>query len=237
MASDGEASDGWAGPEPLPNELSVERLSQIYSGTAAFYDGVVGDKQARAKLVAIDLLDRHAGERFLEIGVGTAWALRHVMQRSGSWNACAVDVSYGMVEVARDTLHTESAAGSPLLLLGDARRLPFKDYTFECLLITYTLEVLPASDIARVVDEMLRVLMAGGRAAIVNLTDGTEGEDASETMITDWKERFAGDPESFGGARPLQLETMLRKRGFGSVTRRFVGPDWPSEVLLATKPG
>jgi hypothetical protein len=103
----------------------------------------------------------------------------------------------------------------------------------DCLLITYTFEVLPLPDIAPVLDECLRVLRHGGRIAVVNLT---EGEGAGAAMTDDWKRRYQDDPEYFGGARPLQLQAMLEARGFVGVSRTYVGPSWPSEVLLAQRP-
>jgi demethylmenaquinone methyltransferase/2-methoxy-6-polyprenyl-1,4-benzoquinol methylase len=222
--------NAWHGPEPLPNPLDVARLGEIYSRTAAFYDGVVAGRQASAKLAALDLLDRTPGERFLEVGTGTAWALERLIARSGVEDAYASDVATGMLDVARQRLAGDG--GGPLLL-ADGRALPFAEAGFDCLLNTYTFEVLPAGDIAAVIDECLRVLRPGGRIAVVNLTDG-EGADAA--MTEDWKRRYADDPEFFGGARPLHLQPMLEAHGFERVTRRYVGPDWPSEVLLAYRP-
>ena len=69
-----EQQETWRGPVPLPNPLDVARLGEIYSRTAAFYDEIVAQKQAAAKLAAIESLARRPGERFVEVGVGTAWA-------------------------------------------------------------------------------------------------------------------------------------------------------------------
>jgi demethylmenaquinone methyltransferase/2-methoxy-6-polyprenyl-1,4-benzoquinol methylase len=269
--------DAWRGPRPLPNPLDVPRLSEIYSRTAAFYDGVVAERQAGPKLEALRRLNRLPGERFLEVGAGTGWAFARVIAASGRQDAYALDVASGMLEVARQrlaglaseapTLHSEpvqgpeapattnevpspsrervrvrgASVGSPAareigglpLLLGDARSLPFADAALDCLLITYTFEVLPLPDIAPVLDECLRVLRHGGRIAVVNLT---EGEGAGAAMTDDWKRRYQDDPEYFGGARPLQLQAMLEARGFVGVSRTYVGPSWPSEVLLAQRP-
>jgi len=246
------SSDAWQGPEPLPNPLDVARLGEIYSRTAAFYDSIVAEHQARAKLEALRRLARRPGERFLEVGVGTAWAFQRVIAATGPRGVYGIDVALGMLEVARRRLsqtvyeertetHPEPAgpepgrrvAGAPALLLADARHLPFPDASFDCLLNTYTFEVLATPDIPPVLDECLRVLRPGGRLAVVNLTEG-EGDDAA--MIDDWKRRYAEDPEFFGGARPLQLQPMLEARGFVRVTRTYVGPEWPSEVLLAFHP-
>lgn len=228
--------DAWRGPPPLPNPLDVARLGEIYSRTAAFYDEVVAQKQAQAKLAAIELLARRSGERFVEIGVGTAWAFGRILAASGAANACGLDVARGMLDVARDVLAAEHVVKDAALFLGDGRALPFADASIDCVLNTYTFEVLPATDIPPVLRETLRVLRPGGRAVIVNLTDLTDGSPADEAMIEDWKRRYAADPEFFGGARPLQLQAMLEAHGFERVTRQYVGPDWPSEVLLAYRP-
>lgn len=227
--------DAWQGPRPLDNALSVARLGEIYTRTAAFYDDIVAGKQAAAKQVAIELLRRERGDRFLEIGVGTAWAFGRIIAVSGSRNAYGLDVAPGMLDVAREALasHGES---HHCLLLGDGRALPFADGVIDCMLNTYTFEVMNTRDIAAMIGEMYRAVRPGGRAVVVNLTDATEGGPEDEAMVQDWKQRYEADPEFFGGARPLQLTDMLRAGGFDVRSRRYVGPEWPSEVLLAYRP-
>lgn len=228
-----DAGGAWHGPRPLANPISVARLGEIYTRTAAFYDGLVAQKQAAAKLAAIEALNRQAGERFLEVGAGTGWALRRIVVASGSQDAYGLDVAQGMLEVARAELEGVSPAVS--LLLGDGRRLPFADASLDCILNTYTFEVMGEADIAAMLDDMRRVLRPGGRAVIVNLTDATDGGVEDEAMIRDWLDRYEADPEFFGGARPLQLSAMLQVHGFEVASRRYVGPDWPSEVSLALR--
>ena len=230
-----DENTAWHGPTPLHNPLDVARLGEIYSRTAAFYDEIVAARQAQAKLKAIELLARQRSEVFLEVGAGTAWAFARIVEASGPEHAYALDVATGMLDVARDVL-TESATVASSLVAGDGRHLPLPDTSIDCLLNSYTFEVLGQADIRLVLVETMRVLRPGGRAVIVNLTDATNGGTDDEAMIADWKARYEADPEFFGGARPLQLEAMLRAHGFDPVTRVYVGPDWPSEVLLALKP-
>jgi demethylmenaquinone methyltransferase/2-methoxy-6-polyprenyl-1,4-benzoquinol methylase len=216
--------------------LDVARLGEIYSRTAAFYDATVAAQQASAKLAAIEVLARRRGERFVEVGVGTGWAFGRILAASGVAHACGLDVAAGMLAVALDVLASEHGIEDAPLVLGDARHLPFADASLDCVLNTYTFEVLPEEDISPVLRETLRVLRPGGRIVIVNLTDLTDGSPEAESMIEDWTRRYAADPEAFGGARPLQLRSMLEAHGFERVTRRYVGPDWPSEVLVAYRP-
>jgi demethylmenaquinone methyltransferase/2-methoxy-6-polyprenyl-1,4-benzoquinol methylase len=214
----------------LPNDLDPTRLQQIYDNTAAFYDDVVAAHQAHAKQLAIEALDRRAGERFLEVGVGTGWAFNRVIARGAAANAVGLDFAPGMLEVARARL----ALDRPSLVLADARQLPFSNATFDCLLSTHTLEVLPAADIAAVLRECHRVLKPGGRLVLVNLTDG-EGED--ESISEAWKQGYAADPEYYSGARPVQLSAAVREAGFRDVVRRYSGhgKGWPSEIITAIR--
>lgn len=234
MNRSNEEHQPWHGPTPLENPLSVVRLGEIYTRTAAFYDGLVAEKQSAAKLTAIDVLQRLPGERFLEVGAGTCWAFQRIVAASGTGHAYALDVAQGMLEVARGALAI--AGPAPSLLLADGRAMPFPAASIDCILNTFTFEVMTQPDIAAMLKDMLRVLRPGGRAVIVNLTDATDGGDEDEAMILDWKSRYQADPEFFGGARPLQLTEMLIAHGFTALERRYVGPDWPSEVLLAYRP-
>jgi SAM-dependent methyltransferase len=218
----------WSGEEPLANPLDVARLGKIYTHTAAFYDEIVAEAQARAKLAAIEQLARRSGERFLEVGVGTGWAFQRIVEATGTAHAWGMDVADGMLSVARQRLPSQCG-----LLLADARRMPFPDAAFDCLLCTYTFEVLGVDDMEAATSECLRVLRPGGRMVAVNLTEG-EGADAA--MTDEWKARYVNDPEFFGGARPVLLQPLLEARGFRRMTRRYVGPEWPSEVLLGFKP-
>src|SRR6266545_3580223 len=206
----------------------MRRVAAIYDRTAAFYDSVVAELQDSAKLAAIEALARLPGERFLEVGAGTGWVFARIITASGGEGALGLDVAPGMIEVARRRLKDEAGIDSAPLLLGDTTALPFTHGRFDCLLITYTLEVLPSGAILPALRECLRVLRPGGRAVVLNLTPG-EGDDAA--MTSEWQQRFVIDPEAFGGARPLQAAALMRKAGFAEVTRSYVGRDWPSEVL------
>jgi ubiquinone/menaquinone biosynthesis C-methylase UbiE len=217
----------------MAEPVGAARLQQIYDRTAAFYDHVAAEHQASAKLLAIELLARRPGERFLEVGVGTAWAFSRIVAATGAEQALGLDFSPGMLEVARHRLRTQGIEAG--LVLGDARDLPVASGSIDCLLSTYTLEVLPESEIAAVLRECYRVLAPAGLIAIVNLT---EGEDATDAAITDaWKRGYEADPEYYSGSRPLLLAPVLESLGFRGVSRTYSGngAGWPSEVLLARR--
>jgi ubiquinone/menaquinone biosynthesis C-methylase UbiE len=214
--------------ETLHSPIDVPRLARIYDQTAAFYDQIVAQQQSSPKLAALEVLDRRAGERCVEVGVGTAWAFARLIGASGVEGALGVDVASGMLDVARDRLRDECGLDCAPLMLADGLRLPFPDETFDCLLSSYTLEVLPLEAMLPSLLEWRRVLRAGGRIVVCNLTDG---EGADEAMTAYWRRRFVDDPEYFGGARPVHSLGLLQEAGFVNLTRRYVGPEWPSEVI------
>jgi ubiquinone/menaquinone biosynthesis C-methylase UbiE len=213
---------------PLANPLDSARLQEIYSRTAAFYDQVVAEHQAAAKLIAIEMLDRKPGERFLEIALGTGWAFQHLVATSGTENAYGLELAPGMIAVARDRL-----GPGPGLLLGDSARLPFRDSSLDAVLCTYTLECMPVSLIDESLAEMRRVLASDGRVVVADLTEGEGDEDA--VMTEEWKAGFKRDPEFYGGARPLRLGPLLETAGLSVIERRYSGhgESWPSEIVLA----
>ncbi len=222
-----------ASSRALPNRLSAARLQQIYDRTAAFYDEVVAVHQAAAKQIAIEVLARRAGERVLEVALGTGWAFERLIAASGAEQAYGSEVAPGMIDVARQRLGPGSD-GWPALLLSDIRAQPFRDDIFDGLLCTYTLECLPEEMFAPSMDEMLRILRPGGRLVAADLTDG-EAEDAA--ISDEWRRGFAADPEYYGGARPISLVPFFEAAGFADVERRYSGhgAGWPSEIVVGRK--
>ena len=187
-------------------ELDLPRLGETYSRTAAFYDEVAQPFQEAAKLTAIGVLDRQPGERFLEVGFGTGWVFERIVGASGVAAAGGVELAAGMIDVAARRLRQEREIDGAPFLLADASRLPFSAAAFDCLLSSYTLEVLPTRARPAVLRELGRVLRPGGRIVLVNLT---EGEGADRAISDDWWRRYERDPAAFGGARPVTLAPAL----------------------------
>ena len=99
-----------------------------------------------------------------------------------------------MVSLARERL--DAAGGTPVpLLLADARFLPFRERSFDCLFNSYMLDLIPTLDIGQIVNEFLRTLRPGGRIVLANLTEG-EGDD--DAFSEDWKARYLKEPVRLG---------------------------------------
>lgn len=193
---------------------------------------MVAVHQARAKEIAIELLARQRGEWFLEAGVGTAWAFGRIVAATGGLRAIGLDVAAGMLDVSRDAIALLAPGARSALVLGDGARLPFRDGAIDCVLCTYTLDVLPNESITPFLAELRRVLRPGGRLVVAGLTDGEAGD---APFSEEWRRGYVADPEYFGGARPLQSRPYLIEAGFEVTQRRYSGSvaGWPSEIVLA----
>lgn len=197
-----------------------------------FYDGYGrklewGDPfEARAKARTLGLAQVQAGERVLELGVGTG----RFQAAACAWGAGLVvglDVSPTMLGLGRE------AAPQAHPVRGTATALPFAAASFDLVFSTYTLDLLALRDVELALREARRVLRPGGRLAVCSLTEGRTL--AQRALIGAWKgiHRWLGAAR-VGGCRPLELTELVRAAGFTLEADEHVAQlGIPSEVLLA----
>lgn len=102
------------------------------------------------------------GERFLDIGCGTGWAVQQAAALLGNGVACGLDISPRMIEEA----HRQSSRPGTEFHLGSADRLPFSDASFDALLCSSSFHHYPRPlDALR---EFQRVLRPGGRLVLID---------------------------------------------------------------------
>jgi len=212
----------------------------------SWHHGCVTDQQARydriadgyatwwapvhrpATLQLVDLLGelpRTASRRLLDVGCGTGAFAAAVAHAWPGTQVDAVDVSAGMLEVARREL-----AGLPADIRrrihlnqapGDA--LPFPDGTFDVVASAFVIQLVPSR--FRALREMRRVLRPGGRLAIAAWLRAEEPFPADEAY--DAALLAAGEvPRSGGGdhddvASASELEAVLRRAGFSRPKARI----------------
>ncbi|MBI5949422.1 MAG: methyltransferase domain-containing protein [Chloroflexi bacterium] len=215
--------------------LGKRQIQAFYGAAAPVYDAATVEFEARAKALALDAMHRKPGERYLEVAVGTGMSIVEQVKRTGPAGIVGIDLTPGMLSLTRERLNAAGASSVPLML-ADARFLPFRNGTFDCLFNSYMLDLIPAEDIGQIVSEFRRVLKSGGRIVLANLT---EGEGADVAFSEDWKARFLKDPIQVGGCRPVLAGSFLRAAGFTEVQRTYCGGtgSWPTEVVSARAPG
>lgn len=121
------------------------------------------DRRWRHALVAYSQL--RDGDHVLDVATGTADVAIEFAKQPHATQIAGVDLSTGMLQVARDKLARLGLERRIALREGDALALPFDDASFDVVAVAFGLRNLP--DYARGVAEMARVLKPGGRALVL----------------------------------------------------------------------
>lgn len=142
--------------------LESRRVERVYSvlagGYDAFFDWALGPGRRRAVIC----LPIRAGDRVLEVGVGTGLSLPLYPREC---HVTGVDISEPMLDRARLRLDTLGRDDVDLRRM-DARDLTFPDGCFDHVLAPYVISVVPEP--GRVMAEMARVCKPGGTVIVVN---------------------------------------------------------------------
>jgi ubiquinone/menaquinone biosynthesis C-methylase UbiE len=112
--------------------------------------------------IGLERLALQPGERFLDVGCGTGWAVQQAAGLLGSGTACGLDVSPRMIEEA----YRQSLRAGAEFHLGSADRLPFVGNSFDALLCSCSFHHYqqPLAALA----EFRRVLRPGGRLVLID---------------------------------------------------------------------
>lgn len=232
---------GPKGPKPAWHDWGVSdqeaRYDRIADGYATFWSPV----HRPATLALLDELApavEAGATRLLDQGCGTGALAAAAVARWPHVRVTGVDISAGMLAVAKRELDRLPSAASDRidLVQAPADRLPFGDGAFDAVTSAFVLQLVPSR--FRALREARRVLRAGGTvAAAMWMAGGSLGADAAydDALVAAGLEpRDAGgprdDPETAGGAAAI-----LRRAGFAGCTARAdaVEHDYTPESFLA----
>jgi len=134
----------------------------VYDKLAKVYDLTFGPTLHPGRLQAIRRMDIQAGERVLEVGVGTGINL-DLYPRDAA--ITGIDYTASMLEKARERAAKREGTAVRLLQM-DAADLRFADDAFDIVYAPYLISVV--ADPVKVAQEMHRVCRPGGRVIILN---------------------------------------------------------------------
>jgi len=203
-----------------------------------FYDrvGARQDTQAFYEAPALDALIRRGSfdeaHALFEVGPGTGQFAARLLRGHCPPSAryVGVDLSATMVALARRRL-------TPFAHRATVRRTdgtpPFDApaSTFDRVVATYVLDLLPDADVAAVLNEAHRLLRPSGRLCVAGLTWGST--PLPRLLACLWDAVHAARPRLVGGCRPMTVASRLARDRW-CVQHREVVTGWgiPSEVLV-----
>ena len=165
-------TDEFSGSDAASRALSVtavenDFVTKVYENIAWMYDFTFGPTLHAGRLQAIQRMGIKAGDRVLEVGVGTGI---NASLYPSSCTVTGIDLSEPMLEKARERVLRKGLSNVRLLAM-DAADLKFPDNSFDIVYAPYVISVVP--DPVAVVREMRRVCRPGGRLVILNHFRGT----------------------------------------------------------------
>ncbi|MDY7092116.1 MAG: methyltransferase domain-containing protein [Acidobacteriota bacterium] len=199
-----------------PRHSNEHTTRTFYDRISGAYDLIADASEHSARDAGLAALGAAPGEVVLEIGFGTGHALEDLARAVGSSGRVAgVDLSSGMMEVARRRLEKAGLEQRVELKLGDARDLPYRDGSFDAVFLSFTLELFEGAEIPQVLAEIRRVLRSPGagstnpRLGVVSLTPGEHPGLA--VNIYRWFHRHF---PHFVDCQPIPVVELLEAAGF-----------------------
>ena len=179
----------------------------------------------------LQMLQIQPGEHVLEIGCGTGESLPVLNSCVDSMGRIfGLDLSAGMLGIAKNKVKRLSLSNVDFLQ-GDGLHLPFPDKSLDAIFMSFTLELLPATEIPFVLQECKRVLRDDGRIGIVTLLQ-KEDPGWMDKLYTWAHYRW---PHVID-CRPIPIESIVRNAGFENSRLREMSM-WGLAIgiLVATK--
>jgi len=176
----------------------------------------------------------HAGA-VLELGCGTGRVAEMLLERrlAEAASYTGVDISETMVKISRERL--ARFGGRATVMLQEATGFAsYPNGSFDRVLCTYVLDLLPRAKILGALDWAFDVLEPDGLFCFAGITKGTGL--VSRCVMGLWSFVFSLKPSWVGGCRPLELAELLGPDQWAVEHRRVVVA-WgiASEVVVARK--
>lgn len=189
---------------------SKAQAKAAYDRMSRWYDLMSGSFEGRYRRQGLRMLQPEEGDVILEIGFGTGHSLVELAKAVGTTGKVyGIDLSSGMMKVARTRIERAGLESRVELLCGDATQLPYADSSFDKIFISFTLELFDNPEIPAVLSECRRVLRDEGSIGIVALSKN--GGPNISTRIYEW---FHKRMPSFVDCRPIYTQTALTDAGF-----------------------
>jgi phosphatidylethanolamine/phosphatidyl-N-methylethanolamine N-methyltransferase len=195
----------------------------IYGPLTPLYDMVCGALLQPGRRRAMSLLNPRAGERILEVGVGTGYG---VNDYPPGCRVAAIDLSRPMMARAArrvDRDHRNMIAFAQM----DAGHVGFSSGVFDAVYVPYTINVVP--DPIAVGRELRRVCAPNGRLVFLNHFEGIP-ETSNLTNTVAGRLASAVDVNWH-----LRLDTFLRALGMRATVIESVNVPRLSSIVLCQK--
>ena len=188
--------------------MHIEAVKAAYRRYARVYDMVFGAVLQPGRKAVLDALKLKSGDRVLEVGVGTGISLPLYPR---DVRITGIDISREMLERARARVARAKLTNVEALLEMDAEAMSFPDASFDKVVATYVVSVVPRP--AKLLEELHRICRPDGEIFLVN-------HFQSENRVMGAVERVLGSVSAQIGFDPqVDLRSLVPSAQNGDVSR------------------
>ena len=149
--------------------MNLDTVRKTFTDWASIYNLTHGwtlPKRRAARLA----LDLQPGDRVLDLACGTGLNFPHLRELVGErGQVVGVDLTPAMLDIARKLIASKGWKNVEVRE-ADAASLPFADASFDKVLISFALNIIP--DYVKAIEEVHRVLVPGGRFVALEMRAG-----------------------------------------------------------------
>lgn len=207
------------------------KVLRTYSRLAPVYELWARLTESRARRRVLEVAEVRDREAVLEIACGTGAQLTALARQNPHGRTVGIELADGMLERARKEIDRAALRGVELLK-ADALELPFADETFDLVVNSYMLDLLPLNEIPTALSEMKRVLRPGGRLVLSNMTEG------QRPLHRVWDALYSRGIVLTANCRGVLAAPVLEQLSFADVQREYLAQmSFPTEIVTARKAG
>lgn len=149
-------------PNKMVNMAQSPAITRQYDLWSKFYDQTFRPLVVERQRRAIEQLRLKPGDRVLDMGVGTGMSLGYFPRET---RVVGLDLSAGMLREAHRKL-VERHMDHISLIQGDAMQPPFRPQSFDHVLLSHVISVVP--DPAALLQWAARLIRPHGRVVVIN---------------------------------------------------------------------
>ena len=213
---------------------SKEEAKISYNKMSKWYDLLAGYSEKRFRDVGLQKLNIQEGERVLEIGFGTGHCVLSLARSAGdTGKTYGLDLSEGMLKITASRIEKAGLSEKVDLQCGDALNLPYPEFYFDAVFMSFTLELFDTPEIPIVLQQCKRVLKKDGRICVVAMSK--EEKQGPMVKLYEWLHEKL---PNYIDCRPIFVRQSLENAHFKIINvtmMSFWGLD--VEIILANKTG
>jgi demethylmenaquinone methyltransferase/2-methoxy-6-polyprenyl-1,4-benzoquinol methylase len=202
-----------------------------YDLLSTWYDALAAVHERKPRTAALRMLDAGAGSRILDIGCGTGAGLRTMERMYPGSGLYGIDISPGMLRVARKKRERSGGLHRVNYIRGDAMLLPFRNESFDAVFFSFTLEIFDTASRKALLSHCRELLTSGGKICVVNITDKQTGG-----IILRWYRRARARWPQWIDCAPIHSRESLVSSGFRILKHtEMTTAGLPLEINLAIR--